>query len=185
MAAGSLAFGQSKFDGRAQRLVGEYNERIEAARSGAALRPRMQAADLNQSEEYFVTLAPGYTADDVTDAGFDVTLAEGRVLIVRVSVAQLQELASLDAVRHISAPRKMRTMLDRGRAAISADAVLEGTSAMLENTKFTGKGVVTGIVDMGIDPNHINFIDEDGNHRVKEFYTWYNYGADSQVEYKG
>lgn len=185
MAAGSLAFGQSKFDGRAQRLVGEYNERIEAARSGASLRPRMQAADLNESEEYFVTLAPGYTADDVTDAGFDVTLAEGQILLVRVSVAQLEELASLDAVRHISAPRKMRTMLDRGRAAISADAVLDGTSSMLNNMKFSGKGVVTGIVDMGIDPNHINFIDENGKHRVKEFYTWYNYGESSQTAYKG
>ena len=30
---------------------------------------------------------------------------------------------------------------------------------------YTGKGVVTGIVDGGIDPNHINFLKPDGTTR--------------------
>ncbi|MCF0198910.1 MAG: S8 family serine peptidase, partial [Bacteroidaceae bacterium] len=36
---------------------------------------------------------------------------------------------------------------------------------------YTGKGIITGIVDGGFDPNHANFRDEDGNSRFTYFAT--------------
>lgn len=38
---------------------------------------------------------------------------------------------------------------------------------------YTGRGVVVGFCDSGFDPNHINFLDKDGNSRVRRL-VYYN-----------
>ena len=43
---------------------------------------------------------------------------------------------------------------------------------------YTGSGVVVGIFDGGIDPNHINFQDADGAPRVKALWVYDEEGAE-------
>ena len=37
---------------------------------------------------------------------------------------------------------------------------------------YTGKGVITGIVDQGVDPHHINFRYSDGQSRIEALWHW-------------
>ncbi len=74
-----------------------------------------------------------------------------------------------DIVR-IEPGRKVVPAMDEARAWFGAEDIHNGESLL---TPYTGRGVVTGICDVGFDPNHINFKDAQGNCRVKLF-TVYN-----------
>lgn len=54
--------------------------------------------------------------------------------------------------------------LDKGIPRFGGDKVLSGDGLP---QPFTGKGVVTGICDIGIDPMHVNFIGPDGGNRIR------------------
>jgi len=181
MSVAALASAQSKFDGTAQRLVNDNREMANTERTDMPRARSLSPAEVNG--RYLVTLNEGYSADDITAAGFEVVHVGSEVIIVESEVSRLEDLAALDAVRHIAASRRMKPFNDRGRQLISANAVHDGTGTGLNGHSFTGKGVVTGIIDLGIDPNHITFFDEDGVNRVKRFYTWSGYYASRQTAY--
>ena len=81
-------------------------------------------------------------------------------------------------------PRRLFQKMDVVRAEIGVDKIHKGIELP---QAYTGKGVVTGIVDGGIDPNHINFLKPDGSTRFgyiskiiaapneKKGYHYYNY----------
>ncbi len=170
LASGTFASAQCKLDGRALSLIESNNPSDPDAPVGRA------AADPDRVTSVLVTLEDGYTTDDITAAGFEVTFERAGMAFVHVPVSKLYDLASLDAVRHIAGNSQLRPTNDRAREAIELTPVITGTSEALGRA-YTGKGVVTGIVDKGIDPNHANFRNEDGSLRVKEFYTWVNWGT--------
>lgn len=184
VALAGMASAQCKLDGRAMRMLDNYTELTAQTRGDVHTLSASNSGELISVAPFYVMLNDGYTVDDLTDAGYEVQLAGKQVAIVRVPLASLKELASLEAVRSISASNRVVALNDRSREATGANSVHDGSAEGLNGTAFTGKGVVTGIVDMGIDPNHINFIGDDGKSRVKEFYTWIGYNTPRQTEYK-
>lgn len=128
-----------------------------------------------QMVESFVVLADGGSVADVEAAGAVVTNEIGRVLIAKIPVDAIETLAGLDAVERISISRPVRVLNDVAREVTHTDMLHAGTG--LDQT-YTGEGVIVGIVDGGIDFNHIDFMDEDGNSRVVRAYcansdSWY------------
>ena len=69
-------------------------------------------------------------------------------------------------VLHIEPGRKVTPAMDEARKWFDAQDIHIGEALM---NPYTGRGVVTGICDVGFDPNHINFKDADGNCRIKMF----------------
>lgn len=65
--------------------------------------------------------------------------------------------------------------MDVARTHYDADMMHQGEAALLP---YTGKNVVVGFCDIGFDPMHINFFDEDGNNRVKRFIIYSESDAD-------
>ncbi|MCM1368837.1 MAG: S8 family peptidase [Candidatus Amulumruptor caecigallinarius] len=62
-------------------------------------------------------------------------------------------------------PRKAVPAMNVARQCFNADEILTGTDTRIP---YTGKDVVVGFCDIGFDPNHINFIDAEGNNRIKK-----------------
>lgn len=62
-------------------------------------------------------------------------------------------------------PRRAVPAMDVARSYF--DAFEMHTGSKLDKT-YTGRGVVVGLCDDGLDPNHIDFIGEDGKTRVKK-----------------
>ena len=120
-----------------------------------------------QMVESFVVLADGGSVADVEAAGAVVTNEIGRVLIAKIPVDAIETLAGLDAVERISISRPVRVLNDVAREVTHTDMLHAGTG--LDQT-YTGEGVIVGIIDDGIDFNHIDFKDEDGNSRVVRAY---------------
>lgn len=128
-----------------------------------------------QMVESFVVLADGGSVADVEAAGAVVTNEIGDMLIAKIPVDAIEMLAGLDAVERISISRPVRVLNDVAREVTHTDMLHAGTG--LDQT-YTGEGVIVGIVDGGIDFNHIDFKDEDGNSRVVRAYcansdSWY------------
>ena len=101
----------------------------------------------------------------------------------RVPVKELEALADIDNVTRIKVAQLMRPMTDVARQKTNVDDILALSSDAIAagvNTKFDGTGVVLGIIDTGIDFQHIAFKDKDGNSRIKGAYV---YDGSSAQEY--
>ncbi|MCM1292408.1 MAG: S8 family peptidase [Bacteroides sp.] len=121
-----------------------------------------------------VVLNDGYTAADISAAGFEVTTDLNSVVVVSLPVSDVEDLAELDCVRQVSFGRQLELYLDEARAYAGVDDIHNGKVTFGSDTyKFTGKGVCTAIFDTGIEPNHINFLNTDGTSRVKQLQYYY------------
>lgn len=86
----------------------------------------------------------------------------GDIAIVMVPTADVERIAELKCVRRLELSRPVYQKMDIVRKTIGIDKIHQGIDLP---QAYTGKGVVTGIVDGGIDPNHINFLKPDGTMR--------------------
>lgn len=111
----------------------------------------------------YVTLNAGYTAADVEAQGLEVIVDCDDMVQAVGSLDQVMALEQCDFVKALSFGEKRIAMLDKARAAMNIDNVHTGYNL---GTGYKGSGVVAGIFDVGFDPNHANFYDEDGNTRV-------------------
>ncbi|MDE6152180.1 MAG: S8 family peptidase [Prevotella sp.] len=110
-----------------------------------------------------VKLADGCSTDELTAEGVNVMRSSHGFAWVSVPVNDVERIASLKSVKRFQLARKVKTKNDNARAVSGVDMIHAGTGLP---QAYTGKGVICGIVDNGIDPNHINFRDENGKSRV-------------------
>lgn len=115
----------------------------------------------------FVGINSEYTAADLEAAGYEVLSDLGNIAIVNVCMTDLEKLAELDAVRQIQLGRKLHKCDYLARDAAGVSAVQDGFNYEGTDYQFDGTGVFTAIYDTGISPNHLNFLDAEGNPRVK------------------
>lgn len=101
----------------------------------------------------------------------------------RVPVDQLEPLAEIDNVTKIRVAQCMRPTTDVARQKTNVDDLLtlsnDATAAGVTEL-YDGTGVVLGVIDTGIDFQHIAFKDKDGNSRIKRAYI---YNGTSATEY--
>ncbi len=110
-----------------------------------------------------VKLADGCTAEELEAAGVHVTRSSHGFAWVSVPVGDVERVSELKSVKRFQLARPVKALNDNGRVAGRVDMIHAGTGLP---QAYTGKGVICGIVDNGMDPNHINFRSEDGKSRV-------------------
>ncbi len=102
-------------------------------------------------------------------------------ITARVPVEQLEALAAIDNVTNIKVAKRMRILTDEARVQTNVDDVLTQSPDALAvgvTEKYDGTGVVLGIIDTGIDFQHIAFKDKDGNSRIKRAYVYTSSGKE-------
>ncbi len=90
----------------------------------------------------------------------------GKVLIVRLPLANVQGLSQDAQVVRVEAERAAGKLLDVVPQQIAADQVLTNAGGQLPQA-FTGAGTVVGVVDVGFDYTHPMFKDKDWRTRVR------------------
>ena len=98
----------------------------------------------------------------------------GDVATTLIPVDKVMQLAALDNVTNIEVAEVQQPHNDQQRALTRAYDALANSDvarALGITTPYTGKGVVVGVIDRGIDFQHIAFKDKDGNTRIKLAYT--------------
>ena len=87
----------------------------------------------------------------------------------KVPVTKIEEVAALSCVKQVGIARNLRLFTDKAMSLTNANKAWDGTNYGLP-AAYTGKDVVLGIIDDGIEFNHPAFKDADGNTRVKAVY---------------
>jgi subtilisin family serine protease len=87
----------------------------------------------------------------------------GEVFLVDLPVTSIKNLNRSKDIQRAEAARVLLPRLDRARG----DAT--GLDRALHHHQLTGKGVVFGIVDTGLDWSHPDFLDGEGNTRLELF----------------
>lgn len=98
--------------------------------------------------------------DAVREISESVTELLNNYAVVRIREDRIEALASLPEVEFVEKPKSLYFQADVGRQASCIDAVQETPYGL------TGRGVLVGIVDSGIDLTNPDFRNEDGTTRV-------------------
>lgn len=184
ISASVIASAQSKFDAGTQLLLNNYEilkanpdaRLIDVIDSPVKLNPRSRA---EVKIPVLITMAPGVSAAELEQYGVDVIESAGDIAIADATPEALNELAGTDLIRFVTLSKKAEPMLDKARPSVGLEAIHAGTDMP---ASYTGKGVICGIYDTGIDANHINFYNSDfTGSRVRAVYHFSRENGSSTV----
>jgi hypothetical protein len=108
-------------------------------------------------------LADGASADALIAEGANIYYQRKNIVFMIVPTDDVERISDLKSIRSMSLARKVAPKMDAARSVSGVDKIHVGEDLP---QAYTGKGVVTGIVDAGLDPNHINFRNSDGTSRI-------------------
>ncbi|MGL5068718.1 MAG: S8 family serine peptidase [Sarcina sp.] len=97
--------------------------------------------------------------------------------ILGLKANELDKLKKIDGIQYIEFPKVFRTNDIQSNIASCVNSVWE-------NYSLTGKGVLIGFIDTGIDYMHPSFTDSDGNTRIKYIYDLANEKVYSDIDIK-
>lgn len=112
-----------------------------------------------------IKLADDANIDDLKAEGVNVVRTRGNIALVSMPTEKVERIASLKQVKSLQLSRKVLPKMDKVRQAMGVDKIHSGEGLQ---QAYTGKGVIAGLVDQGIDPNHINFRNADGTSRISQ-----------------
>ena len=126
----------------------------------------------SQYEKVLVTLNEGATVDDFE--GYDIDCNIGnKFLVVNLPIDEIRSFSELDAVKTLTCGEVFEPCLDQALKSTKMDIVHAGGEGLPQ--AFDGTGVIAGLFDTGIDPNHAMFRGPDGtSYRVKRFFNMSN-----------
>jgi subtilisin family serine protease len=131
-------------------------------------------------------LRPGAEAD-LDRLGIRLGTRAGDVASARIPLARLADVVALRSVAYVQASRPLSSPALMPPVLAAADATAAPTTAIVANDVetgagsvrrwsggawrgLTGRGVIVGIYDTGLDLSHADFLDDDGRSRV--LYVW-------------
>lgn len=112
------------------------------------------------------------TLADMEKAGAEILSLVGlHGVIVAASPDRLQQIADCRGVTGARLSGKLRRGNNNAILSSGVNTVHEGLNLP---QGYDGKGVVLGMYDVGIDPNHIHFQDNNGKTKIKRFLHYKN-----------
>ncbi len=124
----------------------------------------------------FIRLDDNTDVSELEAMGVEVQCKfDNGLVTANIPVDKLEEIGGITNVKRISVARRMRPSTDKVREATNVDDVLtQSADAIAEGilNKYDGTGVLLGIIDTGIDFQHIAFKDKNGNSRIKRAYVY-------------
>jgi len=167
----TVATAQVEFSAADQLRLGEIkgsqtHERLKAQSKGSADRAETGEDGIHNGRvEIIVRYESESTLDELTDKGAEiVSLVGRRTAIVSVPLESAQAVAAAKGVTGAQVSAKLKHTNMTALPFSHVNDVHEGTGL---DMPYDGTGVIVGLYDTGVDPNHINFRGEDGEPRVK------------------
>lgn len=133
--------------------------RVELSRIGTELKEKPSRSVETYHVNALVKLQAGTDESVVEELGANIVNRIGDVLIISVPLKNVEQISKLSGVQRVELDRKSRPMMREARKSGNIDAIISGEG--LDGHSFDGSGVVAGIFDTGIDPNHPNFAGRD------------------------
>lgn len=111
----------------------------------------------NETISAFVKINSQTVLEQIERLGGQVnTNYGGNLVTVTMPIDKIRDIAALDDVAFIQASPRAYLRMDKAREDANVDACHEATAGM---EAYTGKGIVIGDVDTGIEYDHIDYYD--------------------------
>ena len=125
----------------------------------------------------FIRLVDIAHADELKALGVKVktVFKECNLLTALIPVDRVMDVAALDNVRRVNVAELMTPSTNTARLITHASDVLTNSAAAIRQglaQGYDGTGVLLGIMDVGIDFQHIAFKDSEGNSRIVRAYVY-------------
>lgn len=130
-----------------------------------------KSAGKNAEVTVVVSLKASSDVATLSEAGFHVVSSRGNVAVVSLPIERMDALSKLDCVVRISVGREASLTTNVQREMTGLDKMLVSLPGEI-GLPLRGEGVVTGIFDQGFDFNHVNFLDNEGEKRIKAFWKY-------------
>lgn len=137
-----------------------------------AISPMSMPASVQKREtslDAFIQLEPEGSAAMLEELGLEVITDLNDIVIVKLPLDRTEEIAALPWVKLVDFGGVCTVQNDMARSAGNLTALHNGIEVNGQTLTFDGTGVVCGMVDVGFDPNHVNFRNSDGESRIKYF----------------
>lgn len=115
------------------------------------------------------------TIERLRALGIETRTQAGSVVTAAIPVDALERLEALPGVQFVEMARTLKPSLDASRASTHADQAWGASAPPFPESGFTGKGMVIGIIDTGIDFSSADFKDATGASRIEKL--WDQTGA--------
>ena len=160
-----------------QKLDNQLNLAVDTP-----MEEREKSLDLNvgfDAEENVWDIIVKYSGDvqSLTEEDVKVVPLLGNYAIVTIAQDKLQEFSRKPQVEFIEKPKRLFFAVNQGKTASCIREVqrgnrLNGNRMLPENTNLnlTGKGILLGIVDSGVDVSHPDFRNGDGSTRILRYW---------------
>lgn len=183
LALTATASAQSRFDSRSMMAVDLYQESLTDPASVAVANFDFpfEFNPLSRSvpeSDIIAIVSEGVDLADIEAMGIEIREVIDNVIIAHASLDDIIALADTDLVQQVTFPKELKPLNDRARSASKVNQILSGTDGLEQ--AYDGTGVITGIFDVGMDPNHVNFKEEDGYSRILNLWVYTYSGGVSQ-----
>ena len=111
--------------------------------------------------------------NEIIARGGEISSVVGDQMIVVMPIDSIESLSKVEGIQKIDVSRPLRKKTDKARTLTQVEDVYnlsDAAKAAGLKTKYDGTGVVVGIIDDGIEFNHVTFQDAQGKSRVKAVY---------------
>lgn len=150
--------------------------------SGDLMKPQGKTPFEEPQISAVIILKEGCTSDVLDTLNLKIVSEINGVVVVKCPVTETERIASLPEVLSVGFGDLLRPTLDFARPSGKVNEVQDGFSYDGSTMSFDGTGVVCGMMDTGLEANHINFKNDDGTSRIKRL--WYmNSNDGSSREY--
>ena len=116
----------------------------------------------------YIIIENGANPYSLEEYGVEVNMVIDSIVSARIPLDAIDKITNLDIVKKIDAGGRAKPKMDKAREAIKVDNIISGLELP---SAYTGKDVVIGIIDCGIQLDHINFYDKNGKLRIKRFWN--------------
>ena len=128
---------------------------------------KAKATDGDSRVRLCIELRDAASVDRLRSMGCSIRTRFGKYVVAEVPEQLLPDLMRSSTVARISVAEPMQACNDSARAQSAVNPVLSGEGLPMP---YTGRGVIVGVIDSGIDFNHVNFKDSQGRSRVLAAY---------------
>ncbi|MCX7908787.1 MAG: S8 family serine peptidase [Ignavibacteria bacterium] len=155
----------SKLDAFSKKLLSNF-QNIKQTDAVLVAKQIGYPFEVNMNQIFVTCLIEVSSSNNFTLENYKILSNGGNIFAVKVPLDKLPELISNESVSRISFGRKYKLTLDSARNNVRASFAHNGINLP---RSFTGKGVIIGILDTGIDLLHPDFNNENG---TRVLYLW-------------
>lgn len=164
LALGAYAGDKLDAGSRARLRAGKAPVEISNPTDGKArVRARVQTAEETRLHAFLTVTDAAAARGALEKAGATVASCRGRIILADFPESALEAIGKIPEVTAIRLEKPVQAKMDKARAVSGIDKIHSGLDLP---QAYTGKGVICASVDGGFDPNHINFLDENGTPRI-------------------